>query len=244
MGIEGGGSLGGIAIDQIGGWSDREAVPAEEPLVDFKLALVDLLVLALHARGLGGRGGLVVDYDQRAVGLDPDVVDRTIDEEVGGRMERPDPLEVTPPGVEVGMTEGDGINPVLDHQWVRRLARAVTVELLLEQLVDRLVEGEGRTGGSGDAFDAVEPEAAGTLDEELKLGPADLERLGRPHGKELLTRHAASPKGWLLGCQVVGLLRGARRAYSRTTHQHSNLTTVLLPKVDSREGRYHVGVDK
>jgi hypothetical protein len=52
---------------------------------------------------------------------------------------------------------------------VARAASAVDVELLLQQGVDCIVEGERKALRSADAEPAVDVEATGALDEQLEL---------------------------------------------------------------------------
>lgn len=98
------------AVNEVAGVRGFEAVLAEEPLVDFHLALVAVLPVFVE-RGDGFRfGGGFVVYDDIFVccRIEPQVVDCATDREAGGRVQVFHAVEVVAPGVEGGMGDGEG----------------------------------------------------------------------------------------------------------------------------------------
>src|SRR5262249_54036530 len=58
-----------VAVEEVSGVADREAVAPQQPLIDFDLALVALLPVFIDRDARGLRRGLVVHSDQLAAGV-------------------------------------------------------------------------------------------------------------------------------------------------------------------------------
>ena len=77
------------------------------------------------------------------------------------------------------MPERHCVEPVRNHDWVRRLRGAVGVELFLEHVIDQRVDPKWRARRSPYAFTVIEPETSRALDVSLDLTAAHLERFVR-----------------------------------------------------------------
>jgi hypothetical protein len=179
------GILPGIGVNEIARVGDGKALLAEEPLVDFHLALVGGFPLVLQGDLAVLAGGLVIHDDQLAARTHPEVVDGAEEGETRGGVCDADALEVVAPLGQVGMGEGDGVNAVFFHEGMGLGLGAVGVEFFLEEVVDRRVQGVGRRGGAADAEAAVQVETAAAAGEVLQLAAAELVRLRRVGGEDV-----------------------------------------------------------
>lgn len=195
-----------VAIDEVAGPGDAEAVLAQQPLVELHLPLVGDLPVGVDADLFVLGGGLVVGDDELArAEIDPQVVDRARQQEAGVLVQEADALEVLPPFIQLLVVEGHGVDVLPQHVGMRLAEGAIMVEFLLQQVVDGDVEVERRAGRRIDTEAAVDVEAARALEEVLEPVPAQLEGLARAgredvpltHGaRRACARRGASRRGW------------------------------------------------
>src|SRR5262249_29145003 len=94
-----------VGVEEVPAVVDLQALLAQQPLIDFNLALVADLPLVIERDLAVLGGGFVVDNDQLAITLAPtphlpDVVQRARDQKVGAIMEVRDAFEVVAPVID------------------------------------------------------------------------------------------------------------------------------------------------
>ncbi len=168
-----------IAIHKKSGWGNHEAVHAEEPLIDFHLALVADLPFLVEGDFLGFAGGFVIYDDELPFGVGPDVIDGAGHVQVGRGVHEADAFEIAAPEIEVFMLEWhDVLQSVGVHQGMRTLLGAMNVEFFFEQSVDGRVEREWIARRTGDTKPTIEIETERAVHEQVDLGAAHPKRLG------------------------------------------------------------------
>ncbi|GEM_PF-4792831 len=91
-----------IAVHEISRVRDLEALTAEQPLIDFHLALVAIVPVLIELGNFFSLGrGFIIHDNVFAIGILPEVVDRTENQEVGLLVQTLNAREVVPPLVQV-----------------------------------------------------------------------------------------------------------------------------------------------
>lgn len=162
-----------IGIDEVARVIHSEAVRSEQPLVCFHLTFVTYLPVTIYVHLFVFARRLVIDDDEFACLIDPDIIDGAKDMEISWLMQRVDAREIVPPLIHLLVFERLHREFMLNHDGVLRASRSVHIEFFLEELIDGLVDVERRRVRPGDLEPDIEPKAAWALHEKFYLGAAD-----------------------------------------------------------------------
>lgn len=165
-----------VGVDKVAGVGNWEAALPEQPLVDFHLALVAFFPLVIKVDLPGFARGFVVNHNELAGRVDPQVVDGAGDQEVGWLVMVLDAFEVLAPLVEQLVSIRNGVDTVFFHERVRFAFGAVDVEFFFEERVDRGVQIKRRHRGLANAQAAVKIKTAGAALEILYFRARQFER--------------------------------------------------------------------
>lgn len=194
--IEGGRLAVAIRVDKPCGVRNRKSALAEEPLVKLDLAFVGNLPFAIDGGLVFFGCGFVIGHNEYAGGgIDPDVVQCTVDFEAGGCVEGAETFAEVPPVRQFVMAVGDESQPGARQQGRRGPGVAMGVELAFHELVHGIIECEGQAGRAGDTKALVEVKTPRALVEELHFCAAQRERLVGFRSVEILFGHALPGEG-------------------------------------------------
>lgn len=164
-----------IRIHKVAGVLHIVSHAAQDPLIDFHLAFVTVFPVVIEADFAIFAGGFVVDDDQLARRIHPQVINGAGDDQVGGMVVKGEAFEIRAPDIEIVVLERDGIHAMRLHQRVRLALGAIVIKFLLEQGINGRIERKTRHLGPIDAQSPIKIKTARTLDEILQTRPAELE---------------------------------------------------------------------
>lgn len=162
-----------IGVNKVASVAHGKAIRSQQPLVCFHLTFVTYLPVTIYVHLFVFARRLVIDDDEFACLIDPDIIDGAKDMEISWLMQRVDTREIVPPLIHLLVLERLHREFMLDHDGVLRASRSVHIELFLEELIDGLVDVERRCIGPSDLESDIEPKAAWALHEKFYLGAAD-----------------------------------------------------------------------